>query len=92
MKGLNMKNTDNNKRLLKCFQQNIKYFILEKCFSFKPKCAVRVSWLCYTSSSMGKDFLSFDLIKDRWEEKLMRISHETEASLEIVSNKQRCHH
>lgn len=40
---------------------------------------------------MGKDFFSFDLLKERWEEKPMRISHETEASLEIVSNKQRCH-
>lgn len=53
-------------------------------FLFQMKMSVRVSWICYTSSSMGKEFLNFDLLKiffvDSWKENQIRISHETEAS------------
>lgn len=44
----------------------------------------------------AKRVFNFDIFKiffvDSWKEKQIRISHETEASFEVVSNKQHCDH
>lgn len=76
MKSPNTKNTNDNKPLLNFFFYKIlntsgKYILRKwKWFYFKWECLVSDSWMCYISTSMGKEFLNFDLWKiffvDSW--------------------------